>query len=75
MTATTIIILLGSLICYTIKRIESLHRLHNYLVVNVMIADIILTLWSTIPASIAIVGNAAGTDSIHYRLTNFTSTL
>ena len=37
-----------------------------------MITDMILTLWGTTPAGIAIMGYAAGRDVIHCGLLNFT---
>ena len=71
LTLTLIIILMASLVCVTIKKTKRLHRPHNILVANVMIADIVLALWDTIPASISIIGYAAGTNIIHCGLLNF----
>ncbi|XP_065892318.1 melatonin receptor type 1C-like [Dysidea avara] len=68
---TLIIISMASLVCVTIKKTRCLHQSRNFLIANVMIADIMLALWNTIPAGIAIVGFAAGTNVIHCGLLNF----
>ena len=68
---TLIIILMASLVCVTIKKTKRLHRPHNILVANVMIADVMLALWSFIPAGIAISGAAIGADLTHCGLFNF----
>ena len=53
--------------------IKETRRPHNFLITNMIIADMILTLWSTIPAGIAIImGYVAGRDVIHFGLLNFT---
>ena len=70
-TTTLMITMMASLFCVTIKRTRSLHRPHNILVANVMVADIILALWNTIPATIAIIGFAVGKNVIHCGLLNF----
>ena len=70
LTSTLIIILMVSSVCYMIKKTR---RPHNFLITNMIIADMILTLWSTIPAGIAIImGYVAGRDVIHFGLLNFT---
>ena len=71
LTSTLIIILMASLVCVTIKKTKRLHRPHNILVANVMIADIMLALWDTIPTSIAIIAYAAGKNVIHCGILNF----
>jgi len=53
LTSTLIIIMMASLVFVTIKKTMRLHRPHNILVANMMVADIILALWNTIPASVA----------------------
>ncbi|XP_065895944.1 trace amine-associated receptor 8a-like [Dysidea avara] len=73
LTSTLIIISMASLVCVTIKKTKRLHRPHNILVANVMIADVMLALWSLIPASIMYIAFAAGTENfINCSLLNFT---
>ena len=44
----------------------------HFLITSVMIAEMILTLWSTTPVGTAIMGYATDRDVIHCSLLNFT---
>jgi len=71
LTSILMIIMMASLVCVTIQKTRSLHRPHNMLVANVMVADIILALWNTIPAGTAIIGYVFGKNVTHCGLLNF----
>ena len=71
LTLTVIIIMMATLVCVTIKKTGTLHWPHNFLVANVMVADIVLSLWSVLPATISLIGAATGTDLNYCGLINF----
>ena len=62
--------MMAGLVCVTIKKTKRLHRPHNFLVANVMVADIVLSLWSVLPATISLIGAATGKDLNHCGLIN-----
>jgi len=73
LTLTLIIIMMAGLVCVTIKKTKRLHRPHNFLVANVMVADIVLALWCLIPAVIMFITSSVGKDNfINCNLLTFT---
>jgi len=63
-TSTLIIMIMASLVCATIKKTKRLHRPHNILVFNVMMADITLALWCLIPAVIMFIAFVVGKENL-----------